>query len=109
LDECFTIIDDTIEPVAVKLTHPRYLAASVVLNGNTLWLTGGKFALPQPRRSTEFVQLTGTTPGPELPKALANHWSMSPTNWSFEKTERTKMSKFLKKSFHEFFHNFPTF
>jgi hypothetical protein len=66
LDDCFAITANAIESKQ-KLTLPRSYAASVVLNGNTLWLTGGYLDGPITTMSTEFVQLTGTRPGPDLP------------------------------------------
>jgi hypothetical protein len=67
--KCFAINDGN---VTVELAKPRSDAASVVLNGNTLWLTGG-FLHNGRTQSTEFVNLTGTTPGPDLPLKVNKH------------------------------------
>ena len=49
----------------------RMDAASIVLNDNTLWVTGG--VNPVRLASTEYVKETGTMPGPDMPMALVNH------------------------------------
>ena len=46
-------------------------AASIVHNDNTLWVTGGSNG--GYLASTEYVKLTGTMPGPDLPMALRYH------------------------------------
>jgi hypothetical protein len=73
---CFAITDTTIEP-SVQLIYPRYGAASVVLNINTLWITGGLINVTVRTRSTEFVNPTGTRPGPDLPHTVAWHCLVS--------------------------------
>jgi hypothetical protein len=80
LDDCFAITDQKLQ-ANVTLTQPRHAAASVVLNNTTLWLTGG-FILDSGgymavTKSTEFVQLNGTTPGPDLPLELFHHCLVS--------------------------------
>jgi hypothetical protein len=47
------------------------------LNGNTLWITGGRLNDYSSTKSTEFVQLTGTTTGPDLPLELGEHCLVS--------------------------------
>ena len=50
----------------------RGYAASIVLDDNILWVTGGysgAFYLA----STEYVTVTGTMLGPNLPQALVDH------------------------------------
>jgi hypothetical protein len=59
-----------------RLSQPRYDAASVVWNNTTLWLTGGHLDTGK-TKSTEFVQLTGTTPGPDLPLKVSRHCLVS--------------------------------
>jgi hypothetical protein len=79
LDDCFSIgiysIPHGIKKTAT-LTQPRWFASSVVLNSTTLWLTGGYLGSGH-TKSTEFVQLTGTTPGPDLPLEVAYHCLVS--------------------------------
>ena len=49
----------------------RENAASIVLNDNTLWVTGGYNGVGL--ASTEYVKMTGTMLGPDLPMALGYH------------------------------------
>jgi hypothetical protein len=76
LDDCFVINENGIKPSA-RLTKPRSFAASVVWNSTTLWMTGGQLDDTRRTKSTEFVQLTGTTPGPDLPLEVSNHCLVS--------------------------------
>jgi hypothetical protein len=80
LDDCFSIGINS-NPHGIKktatLTHTRYIASSVVLNSTTLWMTGGILAGNVKTKSTEFVQLTGTSPGPDLPLEVAGHCLVS--------------------------------
>ena len=46
-------------------------AASIVLNDNILWVTGGYNGVKL--ASTEYVKMTGTMLGPDLPMALEYH------------------------------------
>ena len=70
-DECYSLTSEK----ATLVTHmsvEREYAASIVLDDNILWVTGGwsgafHFA------STEYVTMTGTMLGPNLPQALTNH------------------------------------
>jgi hypothetical protein len=76
LDDCFAINENELTATA-KLLQSRSNAASVVLKGTTLWLTGGYLEGIGPTKSTEFVELTNTTPGPDLPLAVLNHCLVS--------------------------------
>ena len=51
----------------------RIYAASIVLNDNTLWVTGGESKDGYPIASTEYVKMSGSMPGPDLPMALESH------------------------------------
>ena len=69
-DECYSLTSEK----ATLVTHMsvgREFAASIVLNDKILWVTGGsnggKLA------STEYVTVTGTMLGPDLPMALFHH------------------------------------
>ena len=74
-DECYSLTSKK----ATLVTHMsvgRLYTASIVLNDNTLWVTGG--SPPGGYNtgnlaSTEYVTLTGTIIGPDLPMALAHH------------------------------------
>jgi hypothetical protein len=60
------------------LTQPKSFGASVVWNSTTLWLTGGyTLSSGWETKSTEFVQLTGTTTGPDLPIEVKGHCLVS--------------------------------
>jgi hypothetical protein len=78
LDDCYSINPHGIKKAATaRLSQPRYYAASVVLNSTTLWMTGGYLPGNVRTKSTEFVQLTGTSPGPDLPLEVAYHCLVS--------------------------------
>ena len=73
IDECYSFTSEK----ATLVTH-MYLArsdaaASIVINDNTLWITGGWHYPPGHLASTEYVTVTGTTHGPDLPMALTYH------------------------------------
>ena len=57
----------------VEMSTTRSNAAGVVINGSTLWITGGKDHNANALSSSEFIQLNGTMPGPNLPIPLAGH------------------------------------
>ena len=71
LKECYSLTSEK----ATLVTHMsvgRYFAASIVLNDNTLWVTGGSY-IGGYLAYTEYVKMTGTMSGPDLPMALCNH------------------------------------
>ena len=49
----------------------RWFAASIVINDNILWVTGGESYNLQ--LSTEYIRMSGSMPGPDLPMALWGH------------------------------------
>ena len=51
----------------------RMDAASIVLNDNTLWVTGGESKDGYPIASTEHVKMSGSMPGPDMPMPLDSH------------------------------------
>ena len=72
VDECYSLTSEK----ATLVTHMsvgRWYAASIVINDNTLWVTGGWNYPPGYLASTEYVTLTGTMLGPDLPMALSHH------------------------------------
>ena len=73
VDECYSLTSEK----ATLVTHMsvgREYAASIVINDNTLWVTGGySYGGGGYLASTEYVTVTGTMPGPDLPMALAYH------------------------------------
>ena len=71
VDECYSMTSEK----ATLFTHMsvgRFHAASIVINDNILWVTGG-FSSGYRLTSTEYVTVTGTMPGPDLPIALSDH------------------------------------
>ena len=71
-DECYSITSQK----ATLVTHmsvERVDAASIVLNDNTLWVTGGVGKDRLSLISTEYVKMSGSLPGPDLPIALDGH------------------------------------
>ena len=75
VDECYSLTSEKATFVA-HMSVRRWWAASVVVNGNTLWVTGG--LTPggyngNTLSSTEYVEMTGTKLGPDLPLALFRH------------------------------------
>ena len=72
-DECYSLTSEK----AVLVTHMsdgRSDAASIVFNDNTLWVTGGYNNNHGGNlASTEYVTLTGTMFGPDLPMTLRSH------------------------------------
>jgi hypothetical protein len=70
-DDCFDI-GRTAE-IQLKLSEPRSYGASVVLDGQTLWITGGELNNSSATKTTEYVDLNGTRPGPDLPLELQRH------------------------------------
>ena len=69
-DECYSLTSEKATQV-IHMSIGRLSAASIVLNDNTLWVTGGYH--DDLLASTEYVRVTGTMPGPNLPMALSNH------------------------------------
>ena len=70
VDECYSLTSEK----ATLVTHMsvwRTGAASIVRNDNTLWVTAGYSG--GYLKSTEYVTVTGTTPGPDLPIWIYEH------------------------------------
>ena len=70
IDECYSLTSEK----ATLVTHmsvARWYAASLVLHDNILWVTGGynSFYLA----STEYVTMTETMFGPDMPLAVMHH------------------------------------
>ena len=77
-DECY-ILNSRTSSFAIHMNNMRQFAASIVLNETLLWISGGKNGL-NVLDSTEFVQMTETTPGPNLPEPLYRHTMISTNN-----------------------------
>ena len=70
VDECYSLTSEKVTLVT-HMSVGRYQATSIVLNDNTLWITGG--SNDGLLASTEYVRMTGTMPGPDMPMALYDH------------------------------------
>ena len=68
--ECYSLTSVKATLVTV-MSIGRWLAASMVINDNTLWVTGGYNG--GYLASTDYVTATGTMLGPDLPMALCRH------------------------------------
>ena len=69
-DKCYKLTAKNAELVAT-MTIARADSVSVTINGTKLWITGGFGA--RTSSSSEFVQLNGTMPGPNLPIPFGLH------------------------------------
>ena len=72
VDECYSLTSEKATIVAHMSVGRRY-AASIVLHDNSLWVTGGIDGGGEDLASTEYVTVTGTMLGPDLPIALYFH------------------------------------
>ena len=68
VDECYSLTSEK-RTLVTHMSVGRSGAASIVRNDKTLWVTGGYGG----GASTEYVTMTGTMPGPDLPMALSSH------------------------------------
>ena len=71
VDECYSLTSEKAKLVT-HMSFARYGAASIVLDDNTLWVTGG-YNHGGSLASTEYVTVTGTMSGPYLPMAIYGH------------------------------------
>ena len=71
-NKCYTITSKKSNQ-DVTMSTLRSNAAGVVINGSTLWITGGKDHNANVFSSTEFIQENETMPGPKLPIPLVGH------------------------------------
>ena len=71
VDECYSLTSEKAKLVT-HMSVARYGAASIVLDDNTLWVTGG-YNHGGSLASTEYVTVTGTMSGPYLPMAIYGH------------------------------------
>ena len=81
INKCYSLTSEK----ATLVTHmsvKRGGAASIVFNDNALWVTGGFNHNIGVLNSTEYVTMTKTMPGPDLPMALEAH-AMVPINSTY--------------------------
>ena len=77
-NECYSLTSEK-ATLVTHMSFRRASAASIVFNGNALWVTGGFYDNIGVLDSTEYVTMTKTMPGPNLPMALEAH-AMVPIN-----------------------------
>ena len=77
-DECYSLTSEK-ATLVTHMSFRRASAASIVFNDNALWVTGGFYHSIGVLDSTEYVTMTKTMPGPNLPMALEAH-AMVPIN-----------------------------
>ena len=70
-DECYSINLKGTEFVT-KMSHKRWLAASVNINEDTIWISGGSDGNTY-LSSSELMKVEGSMAGPELPMPLDSH------------------------------------
>jgi hypothetical protein len=70
-DECYSLTSEK-ATLVTNMFVGRFYAASIVLNDDTLWVTGGYAGLFY-IASTEYVTEAGTMLGPDLPMTLCYH------------------------------------
>ena len=69
---CYSLTSEK-ATIVTHMSAGRFGAASIVFNDNTLWVTGGNNGNAVYLASTEYVKMTGTMIGPDLPMALYRH------------------------------------
>ena len=77
VDECYSLPSEK-TTLVTHMSVGRTDAASIVFNDNALWVTGGSYNnvvedVGTRLASTEYVTVTKTMPGSDLPMALSNH------------------------------------
>ena len=71
IDECYSLNGETSKFVT-KMSVKTSGAASIVLNETILWITGG-YNGNVPLASSEYIRLSGSSPGRYLPMTLERH------------------------------------
>ena len=80
-NECYSLTSEK-ATLVTHMSFRRASAASIVFNDNALWVTGGFNHNIGVLNSTEYVTMTKTMPGPDLPMALEAH-AMVPINSTY--------------------------
>ena len=71
-DKCYSLTSEE-TTLVTHMSVERLSAASIVINDNSLWVTGGQLYNGASLASTEYVTVTGTMLGPDLPIVLKYH------------------------------------
>ena len=73
VDECYRLNGEK-STFVTKMLVKRSSAASIVINETILWVTGGSGGYYNGfLASSEYIRLSGSSPGPDLPMALYHH------------------------------------
>ena len=67
-NECYSLTSQK-STFVTHMSVARASAVSIALNDTTLWVTGGNGM----DKSTEFVTITGITPGPDMPIGVTDY------------------------------------
>jgi hypothetical protein len=72
-DECYSL-NGKVATLITQMSAKRQYAASLVINGASLWITGGYSSdSGASGASSEYITLEGSIPGPEMPISIALH------------------------------------
>ena len=71
-NKCYKMAGNKVYHI-VSMTTERRFASSVTIDDRILWITGGLDDNNNLLSSSEFVQLDGSTKGPDLPIAIIEH------------------------------------
>ena len=71
-DECYSL-NGKVAALITQMSTEREYAASLVINGESLWITGGQSFNTGILASSEYIKLEGGIPGPDLPIPIHSH------------------------------------
>ena len=72
-DECYSL-SGNVAPLITHMSTQRAYAASLAVNGASLWITGGlSIDVNSFLASSEYITLEGSIPGPEMPIPFCYH------------------------------------
>ena len=81
VDECYQV--GGAEPRApIQMIEARKFAAAILLENDTLWVTGGHTPSGGPVETTEYVGWNGSVPGPDFPNKIDRHCLLKISNSS---------------------------
>ena len=70
-DECYSL-NGKVATLITHMTAKRAYAASLVINGASLWITGG-WSSDTSIATSEYITLEGSIPGPDMPIPIYLH------------------------------------
>ena len=71
-NECYSM-NGKVATLITHMTAKRAYAASLVINGASLWITGGWSTDTGRLASSEYITLEGSIPGPDMPIYISSH------------------------------------